>query len=93
MAIGISSYEAMERIRLSPGARHLARIVADRNLSHGDVRDILGCKGGVVSKWLSGKRSPGRHFAVLIEEKLGVIASEWDADEEEEPAVTPDRAA
>lgn len=47
-------------------------------LSQGDVRREIGAPSGMVTRWLSGSRKPGREYAAKLAKSYGIKAESWD---------------
>lgn len=66
--------------RASQGAVALKNALDRLGWSGNRLAVELGTSSGVVSRWLTGKRAPDRHFAVAIERLTGVSVALWDVD-------------
>jgi transcriptional regulator with XRE-family HTH domain len=68
------------------GSRGLARVIARKKLSQGDVRRAVSAPAGLVSRWLSGERKPGVMFASRLRAIYGIPIEDWfEEDDEDAP--------
>jgi ribosome-binding protein aMBF1 (putative translation factor) len=63
----------------SEGARLLWLAVAARDGSQTVLAHEIHVGVAVLNRWLYGERKPSRQFAAIIEARLGIPASAWDA--------------
>jgi transcriptional regulator with XRE-family HTH domain len=60
-----------------PGAELLRRRLTDRGISQRGLEQRLGIASGLVNKWLSGERKPGRDLALALSRVLQIPVSAW----------------
>jgi transcriptional regulator with XRE-family HTH domain len=70
----------MALLGLSDGARLLREVLALQGWSQNELARQLGTSSGLVSRWLSGRRTPGLVWAIAIARLTGVPASAWTSD-------------
>ena len=71
------SVATKEQPSVSRGTLALEAALSKRGWTQGELMRQLGCKPGMVNRWLHGYRSPGRDWAAKIEALLGIKATAW----------------
>lgn len=96
VARSVRSKKQRQPKRFTPteGSKALRRKMRERKLNQAQVRKLVGCQAGMVTRWLSGERKPGPENMFALERALGIKAELWlvelvgGADEDEdEPAI------